>query len=301
MAQDTVRLTLPGGVADNGTVTVNYPEGARQGTFSQSSGDHVMHANGAVYRVSAGDFTVAFGASEITVTWKGGRTLASGTLIILGLERYGAGMPDDYDDAPDGVVPVSAQVVHYGSVLAADDDAVATDQSASNDTAMTLDGALVSDGAAEADVARNVTITSAGDDTGVTFTVTGKDQHGGAMVEEITGANAGAASGAKAFKEVTKVVPNSNSAGNVKVGFGDVLGLPFFVPSGGFVLRALVDGDDELGSSTIVGGLATGKSTATSADVRGTIAFNTAPNGTKVFQAVAIGSNHDRGVTQYAG
>src|SRR5262249_54376301 len=49
-------------------------------------------------------------------------------------------------------------------------------------------------------VARNVRITSGGNDTGITFTVSGYDVYGFPMSEAITGANAGIASGKKAFK-----------------------------------------------------------------------------------------------------
>ena len=44
---------------------------------------------------------------------------------------------------------------------------------------------------------QHVTITSAGDDTGDTFTVTGTDRYGNVMTEAITGVNNGAAAGTK--------------------------------------------------------------------------------------------------------
>jgi|TARA_Y100000310_G_scaffold74364_2_gene70566 hypothetical protein len=65
---------------------------------------------------------------------------------------------------------------------------------------------------------QHVTITSAGDDTGDTFTVTGTDRQGLALTEGITGANAGVAAGTKNFKTVTKVASSGASAAGVTVG-----------------------------------------------------------------------------------
>ena len=80
-------------------------------------------------------------------------------------------------------------------------------------------------------VARNVTITCNGTDTG-TYTVAGYDLYGYPMTETITGTSGAAATpltvaGKKAFKYVTSVTPSGtiNSTG-VTVGTGDVFGLP---------------------------------------------------------------------------
>ena len=70
---------------------------------------------------------------------------------------------------------------------AADPDGISTAQNLSEADDLTITGALASGGSVTFDEPRNVTITSTGDDTGVTFTVTGTDETGAAQTEEITG------------------------------------------------------------------------------------------------------------------
>jgi hypothetical protein len=63
-----------------------------------------------------------------------------------------------------------------------------------------------------------VGVTSAGNDTGITFTVVGTDRYGNAISETFAGANASVASGAKNFATVTSITPSGNTAGNVTAG-----------------------------------------------------------------------------------
>jgi len=86
---------------------------------------------------------------------------------------------------------------------------------------LTLGGALTSGGSATFDSGRIITILSAGDDSGDTFTVTGTDVNGDAQTEEITGANAGTATGSKHFKTVTQIAIDGASAGNVSAGINN--------------------------------------------------------------------------------
>jgi len=73
------------------------------------------------------------------------------------------------------------------------------------------------------DMPRNVTITSGGDDRTATFTVTGTDEKGDAQTEVITGANGGAAAGAKYFATVTQITISKASAGTVTAGSGTAI------------------------------------------------------------------------------
>ena len=63
-----------------------------------------------------------------------------------------------------------------------------------------------------------VNITSVGNDSGRTFTVTGTNTADGAVTDTITGANAGTATGDQIFKTVTQIAVNGASAGNVSAG-----------------------------------------------------------------------------------
>lgn len=87
--------------------------------------------------------------------------------------------------------------------------------------ALTLDGALVSGTVAAMDYARQISIDSAGNDSGITFTVTGTDGDGKALVEVITGGNAAAVESAGYFKTITSIVASAAAAGNVTIGTVD--------------------------------------------------------------------------------
>ncbi len=86
---------------------------------------------------------------------------------------------------------------------------------------LTLGGALTSGGSATFNAGRIVTLLSAGDDSSRTLTVTGTDVNGDAQTEEITGANAGTATGSKYFKTVTQIAIDAASAGNVSAGINN--------------------------------------------------------------------------------
>ena len=72
-------------------------------------------------------------------------------------------------------------------------------------------------------------ITSAGDDSGITFTVTGikvGDLTNSVATEVITGANAGTVSSSNYYARVDSIVASGASAGNVKIGTTGSLALP---------------------------------------------------------------------------
>lgn len=83
---------------------------------------------------------------------------------------------------------------------------------------LTLNGALVAGGVATAGAAQLVTITSAGNDSGNTFTLTGTDADGGAQTETITGPNTTTVTGVKYFKTVTIVSIGAAAVGALTVG-----------------------------------------------------------------------------------
>lgn len=153
-------------------------------------------------------------------------------------------------------------------------------------------------------LARNVRITSGGNDSGIVFTVNGYDIYGFPMTEAITGPNATLASGKKAFKFITSVTHTGSVATTVTIGTGDVFGFPirsdFFSENEIFYNSA--------GITANTGYLAadtTSPATTTTGDVRGTYGVVSASDGTKRLVIYAspsvanIGSNTGLfGVTQ---
>ena len=110
---------------------------------------------------------------------------------------------------------------------ALDADGISTAAAVGEDAALTIGGALASGGSCTFDSGRMVTILSAGDDSGISFTVAGTDVNTDSQTESITGANAGTATGAKYFKTVTAITAVGDPAGNVSAGInasaGDVI------------------------------------------------------------------------------
>lgn len=130
-------------------------------------------------------------------------------------------------------------------------------------------------------IGRTVAIASVGNDSAGTFLVAGWDFYGYPQSELITGANAGTATGKKAFKFISSITPGGTMSGsNASAGQSDVYGLP---------LRA-----DQFGQTSIVYNAAaitantgfvaadtTTPATTTTGDVRGTYAVQSASNATK--------------------
>ena len=111
---------------------------------------------------------------------------------------------------------------------AADTDGISTATSVGNNANLVLGGALTSGGAVTFDEPRNITILSAGDDSGISFTVTGTDEQGDAATESITGANAGTATGSAFFATISQIAAVGNPAGNVSAGSGTSVAAPMF-------------------------------------------------------------------------
>ena len=184
--------------------------------------------------------------------------------------------------------------IDLGSPIVADTNGVAESQSVSAGEAFVLDGVSVVNGVAVLDVPR--ALTGAWTTTSV-LTATGTDVNGDVLVE--SSASGATYAGKKAFKTVTSVTSTASITSAI-VGFGDVLGLPVFLPNGVYVLKELEDGAAPT-AGTIVAGVTTA-ATATTGDVRGTYDPNSAANGAKAFALLAaLPDPVGQGVPQYAG
>ncbi len=129
-------------------------------------------------------------------------------------------------------------------------------------------------------ISRNVRITSGGNDSGITFAVVGYDVYGYPMSEAITGANAGVASGAKAFKYITSITPSGAAASTVTAGTGDVIGIPMRADSFGTV-TVFYNTAWITANTGFVAAVTTSPATTTTGDVRGTYALQSASDNSK--------------------
>lgn len=297
MSFKTSETTIGSAVATDGTFTLDYPEATNAGSFADF-GHEIWIDKFQRLLKSPADFTISFGGSNITVTYKGATSIPSGARATAQLNVLGADDEQLEIDYTDGevkrVFPTNTVTIGLGAPDAADADGVCASQAGSTDTAMTINGALASGGAVEFDVPRNVVAAWTG--TAV-LTITGEDEYGKTVVE--SSASGTSLAGKKAFKKITKVVPSANITG-ATVGSGDVLGLPVYLPSDGLVLAELEDGSDAT-AGTLVAGV-DDAATATTGDVRGTYDPNSAANGSRVFELVAVLPDAKyKGVAQYAG
>lgn len=287
MSYKIVETILGAAVANAATFNASYPSGTDAGTFKGAVGHKMMVGN--VLLQSPADFTLSFGASNITVTNAYGSTWAAGSRIWLELQTPGANA-----DVPGVKRSSYAAVVNVnlGAPDTADADGVCTSQAGTG--ALTINGALASGGVATFDVPRNVV---AGWTNAAVLTVTGTDEYGQEVVE--SSASGTSMAGKKAFKTITGVSSSAAVTG-CTVGTGDVLGLPFFLQEEAMVLKEIQD-DAAATAGTLLAGVTT-EATATTGDVRGTYDPNAACDGSKVFRLlVAVTDPTYKGVAQYGG
>ncbi|MFA5712253.1 hypothetical protein [Mycolicibacterium sp.] len=304
MSHATLQLYLGADVADGGTFTTGYPDGTSRGDFVNGA-EHRMVANQTEYSAPE-NFTVSFGATTVTVTWNGGYTLSDGTRVRMQYDMPGSSgeLVDDTGSAVENTVAVTPVLIDLGNPAAADVDTIALVQLAAGAGDMTLSGASVVDDIAVLDVPRNVTLTVATTNHSArTFTVYGADAYGEDVVETIAGPNANTVAGKKAFKTVTRVAVDGALATNgVSVGFGDVLGLPVHLPITGLVVKEIEDSAIATAGTLVAGLSVLTKPTASNADVRGTYDPNSACDGSKSFQLIALLPDPAfKGQAQYAG
>lgn len=127
----------------------------------------------------------------------------------------------------------------YALPRSLDADGIATAQTLGGAASVTLNGTLVVDGVAiikrsdsdangrpYSQIGQVVTIASVGNDSGVTFTVTGKDQDGQSRTTTVTGANAGTATVTGYWTEVSAVSSSGATAANITVGITAVFSTP---------------------------------------------------------------------------
>lgn len=136
-------------------------------------------------------------------------------------------------------------------------------------------------------IARGLTITSVGNDSGATFLVSGYDLYGYPQTQLITGANAGAANSTKTWKFITSILPAGTLSGsNVSVGQNDIYGLPIYAPRWGAYVTLFWNNAAIAASTGFVAGDTTAPATNITGDVRGTYAVQSASDGTKRLQMV---------------
>ncbi len=297
---EVVTKTLSAAVASGGSFTVAYPEGRTPEDFSGGT-DHQIITNTYMPVFAArGEFSIAFGDSQMTVTINKNLSLANGTVVYLHLDRSEPTAFDTVAD-PDNMSVMDLVKINLGAPDASDGDGAAVAQAVASAGNMTLNGALASGGVATFDVPRNVIAVSTGaGDTTQTLTVTGTDNFGETVVEQISLNGTTSVQGKKAFKTVTQIAVSAACAGNISAGTSKTLGLPIFVADAPDVLAEIEDGATATAGTIVAADITT--PAATTGDVRGTYRPNSNPDGSKVFElTAAVRAVGYKGAAQYTG
>lgn len=191
---------------------------------------------------------------------------------------------------PDGTV---CNFVIVPAALSA--NGIALSQSVPASGVVLLNGATVSlnTGAAVLDFDRRVTVTSAGNDSGLTITVRGADRYGFAVTSTFAGANAGAATTLKTYKVVNSVTFSGASAGAVTVGYSNAFGLPVQAPQAAFVNSVKWSTTLTQDTGTFVAADTTMPATAGTGDVRGVYTPSSVADGVKALvMLIAVDSGN---------
>jgi len=109
--------------------------------------------------------------------------------------------------------------VTVGPLATASANNIAVSQTTSGAANLTLNGSLVSGGVATLDVPRRVVITNVGNDTGITFTITGTTFNGAVVSQTLTGTSGSTVETTIDFATVTQIsTSGSTSVSGVTVG-----------------------------------------------------------------------------------
>lgn len=126
-------------------------------------------------------------------------------------------------------------------------------------------------------IARAVSITANAGATGQVVTVRGYDVHGQSMTENITAVAASTVNGKKAFKYILSVTPATTDAGHtLSVGTTDIMGINFRADYWEYMDVFVAGAFVSVSTGWVVADVNT--ATATTGDVRGTYALQTASN-----------------------
>lgn len=298
MTQSVIKGRLSAAVAVAGTFTAGYPSGKDGGNFYLAMGHTMMM--GQAKLVFPYQFDITINSTNVTVTNKTAAAWPINTDFVLGLQERGerqyASVPETFPNQYTQPLSV-ARTADRQNLVASTTRAPVVDITLGKPLALSAAGiaAITLFAAAGAfvltstpftmDVPRNVTLTVATTDQSArTVTIIGTDVYGNAMRENITGPNNNTVQGKKAFKTVTSATVDGAVATNgISIGWGNILGLPVFLPSVGYILKEMQDGAAATAGTVVAGIRLAAGSTATSGDVRGTYLPNAAPDAAKVY------------------
>jgi hypothetical protein len=256
-----LNILLEKDLPPKGAVSLRYPEGRNEGHFFGGM-NHTLSIDGVFFR-SPRDFILLTHQDHIVFTWNGAFPLPAGLLLNIQAEIPGG---DFYFDPKSSVTVLN--MVHSPLFM------VNLGSPADANPVYWVDSTTVSDNRplklayTQTLTARNVVIHAENDNSHATFTVEGEDLYRRSMVETITLSALPSTEGKKAFSYITRITSNFPCNGKISLGTGNKLGLPVFLPSVGYLIREIVNGQPMTGGIVAAG--ETAAPFAASGDRRGT-------------------------------
>ena len=332
MAVIQASFSTTAAIATNGTITFGYPtrwgtapDVTTQGDFIGSYGHQAFAEGLQTLLNSPKDFTLTFGNTNITFTYLGTTSIPANTKVVVDVHTVGQnGQPrfaqafsfsgsagDVAAEANSGsanMVGVSTRAqlggfsyINFGTPITS---SATTVVNASAGAEAAFGTPIVLSPVVVLDVARNLIYkSSSGSDTTQTITARGLDEYGQAITET-SGTLNGTSSvvGKKAFKTVISWQVNvAITVGTVSIGVGVLLGSPVFIFSAAASIRDILNQATGTAGTWLAGDNTT--PSATTGDVRGTYAPNSAPStNTNTYESlVAVLDTSYLGATNYAG
>jgi len=278
----------------SGTFTIPYPAGTNIGSFAGAR-EHKAYIEGLQnFIATPAGFTVTPQASNILITNLGATAWPANKLIKFQLEFIGTDQPGPYDAVAVDSTFANVMCVRFGAPIAAAATSILATTAVADALLKTLAAPY------QMDQARNVVYVSSGaGDTTQTVTVRGFDRYGVAMTETKTLNGVTAVPGTKAFYKVVSYQASAALAGNLSLGIGAVFGFPVLLERAGFVIAEKAD--DATPTAGVFAAGVSAVPTATTGDVRGTWAPNTAPNGAHVYEVIVAVPDRVTQLPQFAG
>ena len=275
-----------------GHVSSNPPpvqalEQLSSGDFASSTAARAISSGNQAVFLEGVHFTLTYNnpiASGITFTYLGASPIPAGSTVTLQLQSFGQGdgTPFKNDSRISRGALAPPAIIRMGVPLASSATTVLATTALLVTTLVTLGTPVV------LDVPRNLTYVSSTTDTTQSITVRGLDEFGNAMTETKTLNGTTPVLGLKAFKTVISYQANIALAGNLSLGTGVLLGLPVPLASAGYIIQDTTDGVKSGTQGTYAIAVDNAVMTATTGDVRGTVSFNTAPNGVHAYEILML-------------
>lgn len=250
-----IRTTLASSLATAGTLAFTYPTGTSKGDYTTYEAALVTDGND-VFTTSGKDFTIALGDTSATITWKSTTTLAQGTGVTLQLNEKGIqGFEAKKNkELLDWVFLKKSREmkqirVNLGNAVTASAVSILGAQSVGA-TAVTFVATAANIVSATYDftngmpIPRNITVTGSSASDQV-INVRGRDAYGNQMSESLTLSGTTLIKGAKAFKwfDGYTIAAGGSTSKTFTMGYGDKLGLPFFLGQWNQIAEQYVDGE----------------------------------------------------------